>query len=80
MVGIGVNHPFHKDTYTHTPTRSPLCIYDTQLRVAAVGGGTGEALQAGGVTPEYVPSKVRALACVCLCVCVCVYLCMGDGG
>ncbi|PNW79282.1 hypothetical protein CHLRE_09g409100v5 [Chlamydomonas reinhardtii] len=28
-----------------------------KLRVAAVGGGTGEALQAGGVTPEYVPSK-----------------------
>ncbi|KAG2437462.1 hypothetical protein HXX76_006112 [Chlamydomonas incerta] len=28
-----------------------------KLRVAAVGGGTGEALKAGGVTPEYVPSK-----------------------
>ncbi|KAG2426129.1 hypothetical protein HYH02_014844 [Chlamydomonas schloesseri] len=28
-----------------------------KVRVAAVGGGTGEALKAGGVTPEYVPTK-----------------------
>ena len=30
-----------------------------QVRIAVVGAGTGEILQAAGVSPEYTPSKVR---------------------
>jgi hypothetical protein len=33
-----------------------LCV---QLRVAVVGGGTGEVLAAAGITPEFTATKVR---------------------
>jgi hypothetical protein len=35
-----------------------LCV---QLRVAVVGGGTGEVLAAAGITPEFTATKVRQL-------------------
>jgi uroporphyrinogen-III synthase len=43
------------------PTRASLRTSSAlpQLRLAAVGGGTAEALSQGGMKPEYVPSKAR---------------------
>ena len=45
--------------YTLSASRALWCV---QVRMAVVGGGTREALVAGGVEPAFTASKVRGTA------------------
>jgi uroporphyrinogen-III synthase len=45
-------------------TQLLLLLLCMQLRVAVVGGGTGEVLAAAGITPEFTATKVRCSFCV----------------
>lgn len=37
---------------------------DMQVRVAVVGGGTGEVLMEAGVTPEFTATKVNSISSI----------------